>query len=467
MPGAAVLSPALALLAWPVVALVLFERLPLQRAIIWSVMGSFVFLPSAFAIDLPGMPALDKESLPNLVMLLVLLAKSQVRFRSAPPVALLLFGLMLLGGFGTVMVNPDTVWSAKGQIPGLSAYDAFSGAVRATFKALPFFVGWRYFGSVSSHRLILEVMFKLGMFYSLLMLFEVRMSPQLHTWVYGYFPHSFAQQIRFEGYRPVVFFVHGLWASFYAMSILLSAAALWKDAKHVRTYMPFGSRELLLVAVAYMSVVVVLCKSVGSIAQSAVLLPLVLLAKPRLQLAAATCMVALAISYPITRGAGIVPTDALLELASSVSEERAQSLGFRFHHEQMLLERGQQKPIFGWGGWGRSRVYDQETGEDLSVTDGMWVIIIGSQGWVGYVAIFGMLGVPVLMLRRRLSKQGAGVSHATACLAVLVGVNMIELIPNSTMPPWLWLFSGALLAARAEPYTRAAGSHADARRARL
>ncbi len=59
----------------------------------------------------------------------------------------------------------------------------------------------------------------------------------------------------------------------------------------------------------------------------------------------------------------------------NVSADRANSLRHRLNNEDMLLSRAFESPLFGWGGWGRNRVYD-ENGKDLTVTDGLWIIII-------------------------------------------------------------------------------------------
>ena len=72
-----------------------------------------------------------------------------------------------------------------------------------------------------------------GLIYSLPMLFEVRMSPQLHTWIYGYFPHSFGQQMRDGGFRPVVFIGHGLGVAFFVMTTVVAAAAFWRTGTHL------------------------------------------------------------------------------------------------------------------------------------------------------------------------------------------------------------------------------------------
>ena len=40
---------------------------------------------------------------------------------------------------------------------------------------------------------ILRVLIIAGLVYSVPMLFEIRLSPQLHNWIYGYYPSQFVQ----------------------------------------------------------------------------------------------------------------------------------------------------------------------------------------------------------------------------------------------------------------------------------
>ena len=54
----------LMLFIWPLVAAVLFRLLPLQKALIWTLIGGFLILPSATHIKLPMIPALDKSLIP-------------------------------------------------------------------------------------------------------------------------------------------------------------------------------------------------------------------------------------------------------------------------------------------------------------------------------------------------------------------------------------------------------------------
>ena len=58
--------------------------------------------------------------------------------------------------------------------------------------------------------------------------------------------------------------------------------------------------------------------------------------------------------YPMLRGAGWIPVDTVYNMALSISEERAASLKFRLDNEDALLTHANQKPLAGWGSWGRS-----------------------------------------------------------------------------------------------------------------
>ena len=43
-----------------------------------------------------------------------------------------------------------------------------------------------------------------GLVYAPLCLIEMRLSPQLHRWIYGYMANAFAHSVRGEGYKPTV-----------------------------------------------------------------------------------------------------------------------------------------------------------------------------------------------------------------------------------------------------------------------
>src|ERR1019366_4313843 len=151
-----------------------------------------------------------------------------------------------------------------------------------------------------------------GLIYSLPMLLEIRISPQLHLWVYGYSPSDFIQEMRDGGYRPMVFMGHGLAAAFFTMTAVVAAVTLWRVEVRVLRLPPAG-------ITVYLSTILILCKSAGALVYGGVLAPLVRWAKPRLQLRVALIFVTLALSYPLLRTADLVPTASIVDVARSIS----------------------------------------------------------------------------------------------------------------------------------------------------
>jgi O-antigen ligase len=168
--------------------------------------------------------------------------------------------------------------------------------------------------------------------------------------------------------------------------------------------------------------------------------------KSKTQLRLAVLLVSIGLLYPALRITDSFPTSFFIETATLLNKERADSLNVRFSQEQQLLERASQRFMFGWGRYGRNRVYEEDTGKDLSLTDGAWIQILGQFGIVGFVAQFGLLALPVLRAMSALRFAGSLRDRVfLAALALIVALNLIEQIPNSSMSSWNWLLAGALL----------------------
>jgi hypothetical protein len=83
---------------------------------------------------------------------------------------------------------------------------------------------------------------------------------------------------------------------------------------------------------------------------------------------------------------------------------------------------------------------------DESVTDGLWIITVGQFGIIGFIAQFGLLAFSVIRAARALKfSQSFHDSIFLSALALIVAINMIELLPNSSLIPWTWLLAGSLL----------------------
>jgi energy-converting hydrogenase Eha subunit C len=473
------------LMIWPVVTGWLFAHRPPHVALIWSILGGYLLLPMDTGFNPPMLPTLDKTTIPAMAALAFCLfsvgatarPRAVTRGRAgtkeaagAPvvgkgwlpqaPVARILLFALFASGIMTVITNTGAVDIGAGKnIRGLGVYDMFSTIQGTILLVLPYIMARRYIRTAEHHEILLKIFLVAGLAYSLPMALEIRISPQLHRIVYGFFSTSFLQQIRYGGYRPVVFLEHGIWAAGFMAMTLLAAAGVWRIADQ-------RMRGKTLATVLWLAVILVLCKTVSALLPALLLLPVLLLARPRVQITVAALVCTIVIFYPALRGLGVVQADTVLNLAQSIVPEKVGSLGLRLRNEDALLAHTQYKPLFGWGGWNRWRVFDPETGDDMTVSDGVWTIIFSTNGWVGYIARFGLLTVPSIMLwtlRRR-----AGFGAPSAALALILSINLIDLLPNASLTPVTWLLAGALLGrvealqAEARTQTRRSGAAAGA-----
>lgn len=429
-----------ALFAWPLVVIALYRTQPAGKATIWAILGGYLLLPVGTVIKIPMIPQFDKDSIPALTAFIaaMFVLRRPVRIWSGFGVPEMLIAGLLVRSVITSLLNDDYIQIGMLFLPGLGSYEAGSAIMAQFIILIPFFLGRQILRNAIDTKDILRALAVAGLVYSLPMLLEIRLSPQLHVWIYGYFPHEFSQQMRAGGFRPVVFLGHGLMVAFLAMTSFVAAAALWRVDVKIARFRPAG-------VTAYLGIVLFLCKTLGALVYGAVLMLLVRWASPRLQVRIASLLVIIAIGYPILRAGDLVPTEMMLELASLVSEERAGSLGTRFSQEHDLLVRASERFWFGWGRYGRSRIYD-EYGSDKTQSDGHWVITMGQFGFVGFLVEFGLLALTVIransIFRRAMSREDRLLVSA---LALIVAISIFDLIPNATIRPWTWLVAGALM----------------------
>ncbi|MFN3953862.1 MAG: hypothetical protein ACK4LQ_05360 [Pararhodobacter sp.] len=447
----------LALLGWPLVVVVLFRTLSAERALIWTVLGGYMILPQISAINLPGIPALNKETIPNLSAFAACLFMLGRRpgFWPASWLGRILLVAFVLSPAVTVLTNLEpvrfgierigslTVFHGSGlvraELPGLRLYDSVSALANQFLVMLPLFLARSLLHTEAAIREIHRALVIAALLYAGPMLIEVRFSPQLHTWVYGFFQHDFVQAIRGGSYRPFVFMPHGLWVAFFAFMCAMAAMTLALLA-------PAARRGRMVALVVFTLGLVLLCRSFGPIALTLVFLPVLVLLRPRAQLALAAALALLVIAYPLLRGSGLVPTGLLVQQVAEISEDRAQSLEYRFTNEDRIIAHVEEKLLFGWGGWGRFVPHDPLTGTTRIVVDGQWIITIGHFGWLGYLALFGLLCLPLVSLWWQARRTHAPpVSLAVSALALILAANLLDLLPNATLIPFTWLMAGALL----------------------
>ncbi|MEM8633363.1 MAG: hypothetical protein AAGF33_00155 [Pseudomonadota bacterium] len=436
--------PLIAILSWPLIALIFFVQLPFARALVVSTLVGYLLLPERFEVDLPGLPPVDKPFVLMLGMLLgALVYRSQAKTPSQGErenqgiwigrILICAIVVLFLSPVMTILSNRAPLFVGPTVLPGMRPWDLLGMALNTLYFLVPFLLARRYLATPEMHRMLLTAFVTAGLLYSLLVLFEVRMSPQLHNWVYGYHQHSFVQHIRDGAFRPKVFLEHGLWVGFFLFTVTLAAVALVRSSSAPK-------RIPYLLAAVWLFGVLFLSRNLGAWMIAITMIGLLFV--PRIwQIRAVFAVVIPFLLYPALRQAGLVPTARITEFAADISANRAQSFQFRLENEDQLLARALEKPVFGWGTWGRGLIYNDQ-GERTSTSDGTWIIVLGAQGWVGYLCLFALLTLPLLALKRVKSRKEIPIE--TIALALIMTGNIIYLIPNATLTPLAWLTAGAL-----------------------
>ncbi|MFC3060296.1 hypothetical protein [Paenirhodobacter populi] len=466
------------LYSWPLVTWVLFRKLRPETALIATIVLGYLFIPERVGFSLPALPAINKHTLPAFCALTAIwllhrreaekaarearraaLAAGQATAgqgdgRPAPAhgrpggrramarrhgsrIALIIplaVGVLMLNSVVGWLTNRDPLYFAARIVPGLSAYDVGMLWKALLVMLLPLFIGRHYLRSREAQVEMLKVLAWSGAVYACLVLLETRISPKLNIMLYGFFAHDWMQHLR-DGYRPIVFLAHGLRVGIFLAMAALAAAALARNNVG-------GKRWMWLAMALWITFCLAVSRNLGATMIAFGLLPVVLFFPVRLQFLLGLVIAAMVLVYPLARGSGLIPADRVVTAVYSFNPARAGSLGFRLEQEDVLLGRANLKPVSGWGGWGRQLTFDAETGKRDSIPDGSWIIIIGEKGWIGYLGIFGLLCLPVIFTALRYRRYEFGAIEGG--ITIVLCANLIDLIPNSSLLPLLWLMAGMM-----------------------
>jgi len=318
----------------------------------------------------------------------------------------------------------------------------------------PFYLGAALYRERDQLRDFMRMFCTGGLIYAPLVLFEIRFSPQLHNWVYGYYQHSWLQVMRDGAFRPMVFMQHGLAVALFMATCGVLAFGLAKARERILKLpaLPIALFITLLVALSH---------SLGALIFVVALGPLVWLTSAKTQLRVAALLAALLMFYPMLRAYDWFPTKTLLDVARSISEDRAGSLAFRFNNEDSALARALTRPLFGWGGFERIFVLDRESGEAVGILDGYWLITYCASGVMGFVSRFGLLAWPVWLAFKRVRRVPSKADQMLlSSMGVATAMIALDLLPNGMFTYFPHLFAGVLLGAARELSRREAAAPA-------
>ncbi len=409
--------------------LVLFAVLPPRRAVITAFLAGFLFLPMV-SYDLPYLPDYTKMSATcgGILMGALLFDSKRVlsfrmRFVDMPVIVLCLVPFV-------------SSW-----LNGLGIWDGASAVLNNTVTwGFPYLIGRIYFRNLDDLKELAVGIFIGGLVYIPLCLFEMRMSPQLAGFVYGS-PGRWYNAARFWGWRPRVFMEDGLQLGMWmAISSLVGFWLWWTGS--VKQIAGFRASWLawLLVFVA------ILCRSTGALALGLAGVGALLVTRTFGTKVALIVLLLAAPAYILFRTTGLWHGEPIQTISNWIDPDRTASFQFRIDNEDILTKKALQEPVFGWGGWGRSRVYDK-WGTDISITDGFWVIELGTHGLVGLLSWLALMILPLgLLLRRYSARELASTAMAPAILlALTVVLFAIDCLVNAMITPVFILACGAVV----------------------
>jgi hypothetical protein len=224
-------------------------------------------------------------------------------------------------------------------------------------------------------------------------------------------------------------------ALYMAMSTLVAVVAM-RRGKVVK-----GAVALVL----YLVLATLSCKSSGSIGMMLVGMALIFFTSASFQVRFSRVLAVLIFLVPVIRASGYFPTDQIITWATNLSNaDRAASLAYRFRNDDTLVGRTMERPIFGWGGYGRGHVFDDE-GKSLTVVDGFWIIAFNERGFAGYYALFGLMTLPIFVANKRLSKVDKKDRSLLSGLTLVHAFYCFDLLVNGLFNAYPFLFGGLVL----------------------
>jgi hypothetical protein len=419
----------------------------------WGVVAGYalawMFLPMS-VFDWPGLPPLNKATTTAVALMLGCIAfdfKRLAAYRfSVWDLPVLLWCAV---PFVSIMFNGP--WDPPGapkvsgihfyNKPDLTAYDALATTVVHSVTWLtPWILGRVYLATSDAHKDVCWALFFFGLIYAPLCMFESRMSPQLHNLAYGFHQHDFSQTYRMGGWRPMVFMEHGLMTAFWMMSATVAGYTIWRFGLGRPM---FGFRFVW--PLTFLVLNTINCRSFGAWLQlAASVLAIHFAAKlRRTWLIAAIAL--LPILYITARAHLGWDGSHIVRLVEPIAPERAESFAFRLFNENILAEHAAKRPWLGWGGYDRNRLFDEQ-GKDISVTDGLWIMTLGTYGLIGLTALYAvLLPGPVLAMLREPNTPVSGPRGCTLAVATLALMFAADGIANAMQNPFYILMAGGCL----------------------
>jgi hypothetical protein len=203
---------------------------------------------------------------------------------------------------------------------------------------------------------------------------------------------DWSQAQRGGGWRPVVFMQHGLMVAVWMMTAALMGVWLWQTGA-LKKFQGHNIKTLAIMLI----IAFFLCRSSGAYSLFVFGSIVLFCAKWFRTSLPLLFIIGYIVFYLYIAAAGQFSSKQVMGFITPIfGEERSASLKFRFDMEEILGEKARQRFLLGWGDSGGNRVYNQQ-GQDISITDSLWIIAFGTYGTVGLVSLFSSLLLPVIV----------------------------------------------------------------------
>jgi hypothetical protein len=420
------------LFGWVPFTILVFKFVEPHKAVLYSAIGGALFLPTT-GYSIPGLPDYDKTTAIALGLICGAIFSD---IRKVTNFQWKKYDLPML----IYCIVPLT----SSLMNGLGAYEGFSGVLdHVFFLGIPYLAGRMYFSSIDSIRGLCIAIVAGGLIYIPLCWYEIRMSPQLSNIFYGFFPHSFAQQFRYGGFRPVVFMYHGLMVAQWMAIATVTSFWLWRigELKKFKSVPMFIWVVLLITTTIY-------CKSFNGLIILSLGVVLYFLYKTfntRLLLV----LVLILAAYPFCRITGFVSKDSITSFVGmAVDETREGSLGYRLQQEDVFIQKIMQRSLLGWSRMGRAWPRDEDGRKETEVIDSFWLMIFAVNGFIGLFAFYATLFVGPWFTSRAPPSHSSWHDERVVLPAVIsLGVLLFALdtFVNAMPNPIYFVMTGALV----------------------
>ena len=388
--------------SWVPATLLLFWKLPPARAAAISLVGGWLFLPTArFADDVAGvdfpywiMPAClpseywtTKARVIGVSLLLGVMAFDPNAWRRFRPS---FFDLPMLGWCLVPLLS--------GLANGVSPIESIANMAYQTLAwGVPYLAGRLYFSDPAGMFVLAGEVVGGALAYLPLCAIEFVIGPRLYELLYGFQPYRTQGMVRYVGYRPIVFLEDGNELGIWLAASALTAWWLWRSGNLRK----FWGMPGWLVAAALVSQAL-MAQSAGAV----VLLVAGISTMEVLRRVGRTWPLAVAggllLALVAARAANLFDAKALAmktglgrRLVDASTKLDRRSFGWRLRVEERAVKVALQKPVLGRGRWDWWR-----SGPGEERPWGLVSLVLGMYGVVGWSFLLAVFIAPIVAFLR-------------------------------------------------------------------